>query len=50
MNDIEIYGVGKKWALSVDGREILRFNSRASAVLVLNVLQIDGEVLGGESD
>lgn len=47
--EIEIFERSRKWVLSVNGREILQFNSRASACMVRSIIEIDGEVLGNDS-
>lgn len=46
--EIDIIYDGKKWVLIIGGRAVLAFNSRASACMVRTILEIDGEVLGGE--
>lgn len=46
---IEIIEKAGKWVLSVNGREVLLFNSRASACMVRTILEIDGEVLGDDN-
>ena len=43
---MELHFDGKKWILCHDGRELLAFNSHATATMVLHLCAIDCEVLG----
>lgn len=43
---MELHYDGKKWILCYDGRELLAFNSHATASMVLHLCAIDCEVLG----